>query len=181
MKRCPKGTRKNKEGMCVKKYSPSISPLKVKRCPNGTRKNKKGVCEKKMKNNSPKTKTQTKTRTMFVNISVKKGKKSSNMVLGPFTDKKDAIQNAVQWVISPHSNNDDIPLEYVKYNELMDLFIDEGLYDDEDADEKTFKIFYDNYVKKNTTTEKEFDVFIHKYTNMFDSDSSVKTTIHFTS
>ena len=47
-KRCPNGTRKNKQGDCVaktepKKSSPEPKPKK-KRCPNGTRKNKQGDC-----------------------------------------------------------------------------------------------------------------------------------------
>ena len=124
----------------MKKYSTPRSPTKttkVKRCPTGTRKNKKGVCEKKMRKNLAISQTSKKQK-MFVDITVKKGKTSSKIVLGPFTDKKDAVQSAVQWVISPRSNNDAIQLEYVKYNELMDVFIEEGLYDDEDADEKTF-------------------------------------------
>ena len=46
--RCPNGTRKNKQGDCVKKTMTNLvlklGPAKT-RCPNGTRKNKKGDCE----------------------------------------------------------------------------------------------------------------------------------------
>ena len=61
--KCPKGTRKNKEGQCEKKTSPSVkkseSVVKIPetiiniaevskaKCPKGTRKNKEGQCEKK--------------------------------------------------------------------------------------------------------------------------------------
>lgn len=41
-KRCPNGTRKNKEGDCIKKED---SNQKRKRCPIGTRKNKDGNCQ----------------------------------------------------------------------------------------------------------------------------------------
>jgi hypothetical protein len=41
-KRCPNGTRKNKDGDCVKKEE---SKEKQKRCPRGTHKNKDGNCE----------------------------------------------------------------------------------------------------------------------------------------
>jgi hypothetical protein len=45
--RCPNGTRKNKQGDCVKTMTKLVKPgpAKLKRCPNGTRKNKKGDCE----------------------------------------------------------------------------------------------------------------------------------------
>jgi hypothetical protein len=47
--RCPNGTRKNKQGDCVKKTMTKLAlkpgSTKIKRCPNGTRKNKKGDCE----------------------------------------------------------------------------------------------------------------------------------------
>lgn len=47
--RCPNGTRKNKQGDCIKKTMTKLAlkpePAKLKRCPNGTRKNKKGDCE----------------------------------------------------------------------------------------------------------------------------------------
>jgi histone H3/H4 len=39
-KRCPNGTRKNKQGDCVAKSTAATK----KRCPNGTRKNKQGNC-----------------------------------------------------------------------------------------------------------------------------------------
>jgi hypothetical protein len=47
--RCPNGTRKNKQGVCVpkvesKEITPKKSQLTQKRCPNGTRKNKQGEC-----------------------------------------------------------------------------------------------------------------------------------------
>jgi hypothetical protein len=49
--RCPNGTRKNKQGVCVPKEAKTPKPLdkempktKLKRCPNGTRKNKQGEC-----------------------------------------------------------------------------------------------------------------------------------------
>ena len=42
--RCPNGTRKNKQGDCIKKMLTQAKPAKLTRCPNGTRKNK-GVCE----------------------------------------------------------------------------------------------------------------------------------------
>jgi hypothetical protein len=46
--RCPNGTRKNKQGVCVPKVSlkpvKQPTPVKAKRCPNGTRKNKQGDC-----------------------------------------------------------------------------------------------------------------------------------------
>jgi len=56
--RCPNGTRKNKQGVCVPKQAKTPKPLakktpkplsktpktKLKRCPNGTRKNKQGDC-----------------------------------------------------------------------------------------------------------------------------------------
>lgn len=57
MSRCPNGSRRNKQGDCVKKAqsvqkssatktqkSPTV---KRKRCPNGTRRNKSGECVKK--------------------------------------------------------------------------------------------------------------------------------------
>ncbi len=47
--RCPNGTRKNKQGVCIPKTEP-------KRCPNGTRKNKQGVCEPKDTKATPRTK-----------------------------------------------------------------------------------------------------------------------------
>ena len=47
--RCPNGTRKNKQGDCIKKTMTNLElkpePAKLTRCPNGTRKNKQGVCE----------------------------------------------------------------------------------------------------------------------------------------
>jgi hypothetical protein len=46
--RCPNGTRKNKQGVCVPKGAKVVKPPKIKtpkkRCPNGTRKNKQGIC-----------------------------------------------------------------------------------------------------------------------------------------
>jgi len=51
--RCPNGTRKNKQGVCMPKVEKTVTPkpvpklatpVKTKRCPNGTRKNKKGDC-----------------------------------------------------------------------------------------------------------------------------------------
>jgi hypothetical protein len=44
-KRCPKGSRKNAEGNCIK--STETVTEKQKRCPKGTRKNKEGDCIKK--------------------------------------------------------------------------------------------------------------------------------------
>lgn len=54
--RCPNGTRKNKQGVCIPKVVPKLATPKVKakRCPNGTRKNKQGDCVAKDK---PKTVT----------------------------------------------------------------------------------------------------------------------------
>lgn len=54
-KRCPIGTRKNKDGICENIKRAPTPPnttsiphkLKPKRCPVGTRKNKHGICEKK--------------------------------------------------------------------------------------------------------------------------------------
>lgn len=51
-KRCPKGSRKNKEGTCVKSDNnrkSSKSTVKQKRCPNGSRKNKEGKCIQRIK------------------------------------------------------------------------------------------------------------------------------------
>lgn len=48
--RCPNGTRKNKQGVCIPKDKPKENPIAKEpksRCPNGTRKNKQGVCEPK--------------------------------------------------------------------------------------------------------------------------------------
>ena len=45
-KRCPKGTRRNKEGVCVSKNE-SAKKTTRKRCPKGTRRNKEGVCVSK--------------------------------------------------------------------------------------------------------------------------------------
>ena len=45
MPRCPNGSRRNKQGVCVKKTA-------KKRCPNGSRRNKHGVCVKKHKSAS---------------------------------------------------------------------------------------------------------------------------------
>jgi hypothetical protein len=45
-KRCPNGSRKNKQGICVKS---KLEKTKKKRCPNGSRKNKQGVCIKSEK------------------------------------------------------------------------------------------------------------------------------------
>jgi len=42
MTRCPNGSRKNKDGKCVKTHNST-----KKRCPNGSRKNKNGNCVKK--------------------------------------------------------------------------------------------------------------------------------------
>ena len=39
-KRCPNGSRKNKQGDCV----PNGTYIKRKRCPNGSQKNKTGDC-----------------------------------------------------------------------------------------------------------------------------------------
>lgn len=52
--RCPNGTRKNKQGDCIKKMLTQAKPVKRTRCPNGTRKNKKGVCESTSVNVKPK-------------------------------------------------------------------------------------------------------------------------------
>ena len=45
MKRCPNGTRRNKNGDCVRKND-KHTLTSVKRCPNGTRRNKNGDCVK---------------------------------------------------------------------------------------------------------------------------------------
>jgi hypothetical protein len=94
MKRCPNGTRKNKQGIC--------KPIKT-RCPNGTRKNKKTKnCEiyvnKKMKSIQTKSKTAPNT-TMIAN------KKHSNKSI------EEAYENALkkknEWVdeyIKNHKN-----------------------------------------------------------------------------
>jgi len=54
-KRCPNGTRKNKDGDCIKKED---SNQTRKRCPRGTRKNKDGHCEQvnKINKSTPRTK-----------------------------------------------------------------------------------------------------------------------------
>jgi len=61
--RCPNGTRKNKQGVCVAKASKVVKPPKIKtpvskkRCPNGTRKNKQGICVPKNPTHKPVPKT----------------------------------------------------------------------------------------------------------------------------
>ena len=55
-KRCPKGSRKNKEGDCVSKNSIT---KKTKRCPKGTRRDKDGNCVRKTKSSPQKSKTKT--------------------------------------------------------------------------------------------------------------------------
>lgn len=55
-KRCPKGTRRNKEGACVSKNE---SAKKTKRCPKGTRKDKEGNCVRKTTSSPRKSKTKT--------------------------------------------------------------------------------------------------------------------------
>ena len=55
-KRCPKGTRRNKEGACVSKNE---SAKKTKRCPKGTRKDKEGNCVAKTTSSPRKSKTKT--------------------------------------------------------------------------------------------------------------------------
>ena len=57
-KRCPKGTRRNKEGACVSKNE-SAKKTRTKRCPNGTRRNKEGDCVAKTTSSPPKSKTKT--------------------------------------------------------------------------------------------------------------------------
>jgi len=47
-RRCPNGTRKNKQGVCEPKEKPEVEKPVSKRCPNGTRKNKQGDCIPKM-------------------------------------------------------------------------------------------------------------------------------------
>lgn len=59
MTRCPNGSRKNKNGDCVKKGTKNVivQPNKkatTKRCPKGSRKNKKGECVKTRKSVTPK-------------------------------------------------------------------------------------------------------------------------------
>ena len=49
--RCPKGTRRNRDGACVQKELLHF----YKRCPNGTRRNKSGDCEKKQEKTPRKT------------------------------------------------------------------------------------------------------------------------------
>ena len=55
-KRCPKGTRRNKQGACVSKNE---SAKKTKRCPKGTRKDKEGNCVGKTKSSPQKEKMKT--------------------------------------------------------------------------------------------------------------------------
>ena len=55
-KRCPKGTRRNKDGACVSKNE---SAKKTKRCPKGTRKDKEGNCVAKTTSSPRKSKTKT--------------------------------------------------------------------------------------------------------------------------
>ena len=55
-KRCPKGTRRNKDGDCVSKNE---STKKTKRCPKGTRKDKEGNCVGKTKSSPQKEKMKT--------------------------------------------------------------------------------------------------------------------------
>ena len=57
-KRCPKGTRRNKEGACVSKNE-SAKKTTRKRCPKGTRRNKEGNCVAKTTSSPPKSKTKT--------------------------------------------------------------------------------------------------------------------------
>ena len=55
-KRCPKGSRRNKDGNCVSKNSIT---KKTKRCPKGSRRDKNGNCVRKTKSSPPKSKTKT--------------------------------------------------------------------------------------------------------------------------
>ena len=57
-KRCPKGTRRNKEGACVSKNE-SAKKTTRKRCPKGTRKDKEGNCVRKTTSSPRKSKTKT--------------------------------------------------------------------------------------------------------------------------
>jgi len=57
-KRCPKGTRRNKEGACVSK-NVSSNKTRTKRCPKGTRRNKEGNCVGKTKSSPQKEKMKT--------------------------------------------------------------------------------------------------------------------------
>ena len=57
-KRCPKGTRRNKEGVCVSKNE-SAKKTTRKRCPKGTRRNKEGNCVGKTKSSPQKEKMKT--------------------------------------------------------------------------------------------------------------------------
>ena len=57
-KRCPKGTRRNKEGACVSK-NVSANKTRTKRCPKGTRKDKEGNCVGKTKSSPQKEKMKT--------------------------------------------------------------------------------------------------------------------------
>lgn len=57
-KRCPKGSRRNKEGACVSK-NVSANKTRTKRCPKGTRRNKEGNCVAKTTSSPPKSKTKT--------------------------------------------------------------------------------------------------------------------------
>ena len=50
-KRCPKGSRRNKDGNCVSKNSIT---KKTKRCPKGSRRDKNGNCVRKTKSSPPK-------------------------------------------------------------------------------------------------------------------------------
>ena len=55
-KRCPKGSRRNKDGNCVSKNSIT---KKTKRCPKGTRRDKNGNCVRKTKSSPQKEKMKT--------------------------------------------------------------------------------------------------------------------------
>jgi hypothetical protein len=57
-KRCPKGTRRNKEGVCVSKNETAKKTTR-KRCPKGTRRNKEGNCVGKTKSSPQKEKMKT--------------------------------------------------------------------------------------------------------------------------
>ena len=48
LKRCPNGSRKNKNRTCVQ-YKTKRGRTKSKRCPNGSRKNKNRVCKSMVK------------------------------------------------------------------------------------------------------------------------------------
>jgi hypothetical protein len=86
VKRCPKGTRRNKNGDCVKKTDKDTS---VKRCPNGTHRNKKGDCVKKLKSKLNEDQTTEKNKPLIKMSS----KKSSSQ------------KNKFEYIVTVHNSN----------------------------------------------------------------------------